>query len=165
MKVPAHKVFEKKVQDTSQPLHVMVLILRIVLGGLMLEAGLNKLISGDFTISGYVSHGSGPFAGWFAHFASVSGVFSPLVMWGEILIGMALIFGIFLRFGAFWGALLMVLYYLPYLPPQNGWISQQIIYLLVFIMLIFSGNGYFLGVDRLVKPLEERSPGLRFILG
>ena len=143
----------------------MFLVLRIVLGGMMLEAGLGKLLSGDFTISGYVSHGSGPFSTWFAHFSAASPTLSPLVIWGEILIGLALIFGIFLRFGSFWGAVMMVLYYLPYLPPENGWISQQIIYLLVFITLMFSGNGYYFGIDRLAMNLVTKWPKLRLILG
>jgi thiosulfate dehydrogenase [quinone] large subunit len=148
-----------------RPLHITFLILRIVLGGAMLEAGLNKLVSGGFSMAGYVSHGSGPFASWFTNLASVSGVLSPLVMWGELLVGVALIFGVLLRFGSFWGAIMMVLYYLPYLPPENGWISQQIIYMLVFIALIFSGSGYFLGIDRLAMNIEKKWPGLRLILG
>jgi thiosulfate dehydrogenase [quinone] large subunit len=144
--------------------HIMFFILRIVLGGMMLEAGLDKAIGG-FSMAGYVSHGSGPFASWFAHMASASAALSPLVMTGEILIGLALIFGILLRFGSFWGAVLMILYYLPYLPPENGWISKQIIYLLVFVTLMFSRSGYFLGIDRFFTGLEEKWPGLRILLG
>lgn len=143
----------------------MFLVLRIVLGGVMLEAGLNKLLSGNFTISGYISHGSGPFASWFTNLASASNALSSLVIWGELLVGVALILGVLLRFGSFWGAIMMVLYYLPYLPPQNGWISQQIIYMLVFITLIFSGSGYFLGIDRLAINMEKKRPRLRLILG
>jgi thiosulfate dehydrogenase [quinone] large subunit len=160
-------ISEPQFQDNFKPrsLHIMFFILRIFLGGVMLEAGLDKLISGNFTISGYVTNGSGPFAGWFTHIASLSSALSPLVIWGEILIGLSLILGIFLRFGAFWGAVVMVLYYLPYLPPENGWISQQIIYMLVFVTLMFSGSGYFLGIDRLVKNLEKKWPVLRLILG
>jgi thiosulfate dehydrogenase [quinone] large subunit len=153
--------------DDFQPrsFHIMVFILRIVLGGVMLEAGLDKAISGGFSMAGYVSHGSGPFAGWFTHLASASAALSPLVITGEILIGLALIFGIFLRFSSFWGAVLMILYYLPYLPPENGWISQQVIYLLVFVTLMFSRSGYFLGIDRFFTSLEEKWPGLRILLG
>jgi len=163
----ADRVSGQQLQNGFQPrsFHIILFILRIVLGGVMLEAGLNKLLSGDFSISGYVSHGSGPFANWFAHFVSASTTLSQLVMWGEILVGVALISGAFLRFGSFWGALMMVLYYLPYLPPENGWVSQQIIYMLIFITLMFSGSGYFLGIDRLAKNLEKKWPGLRWILG
>jgi thiosulfate dehydrogenase [quinone] large subunit len=160
-------VSSQQEQKTFLPmsLHIMITILRIVLGGAMLEAGLDKLISGDFSISGYVSHGSGPFADLFTHLASVSGALSPLVIWGEILIGLSLILGIFLRFGAFFGAILMIMYYLPYLPQENGWVSQQIIYMLVFVTMIFSNNGYFFGIDRLAMKLENKLPGLRLILG
>jgi len=159
------EVLQKRNDFHTRSFHVTFLILRIVLGGAMLEASLDKLIDGSFTISGYVSNGSGPFASWFAHFSSVSGVLSPLVMYGELLVGLSLILGVFLRFGSFWGAVMMVLYYLPYLPPQNGWISQQIIYMLVFITLMFSGSGYFLGIDRLAINLEKKWPGLRLVLG
>lgn len=157
----------QQTQNNFQPrsFHIMFLITRLVLGGVMLEAGLNKLLSGDFSISGYVSHGIGPLASWFAHFASASSTVSPLVIWGEILVGLALISGAFLRFGSFWGAVLTVLYYLPYLPPENGWISQQIIYMLVFITLMFSASGYFLGIDRLAINMETKWPRLRLILG
>jgi thiosulfate dehydrogenase [quinone] large subunit len=143
----------------------MFLVLRIVLGGVMLEAGLNKLLSGNFTISGYVSHGSGPFASWFTNLATASSALSSIVIWGELLVGVALILGVLLRFGSFWGAIMMVLYYLPYLPPQNGWISQQIIYMLVFITIMFSGSGYFLGIDKLAITLEKKWSGLRLLLG
>jgi thiosulfate dehydrogenase [quinone] large subunit len=157
----------QQAEGSFQPksFHIMVLVLRVVLGGLMLEAGLDKLINGGFSIAGYVSNGSGPFASWFANFATMSSTLDPLVIWGEILIGLSLIFGVFLRFGSFWGALLMVLYYLPYLPPENGWISKQIIYMLVFIMMMFSGSGYFFGIDKLAKKLAEKWPVFRFVLG
>jgi thiosulfate dehydrogenase [quinone] large subunit len=160
-------IYRHQTENGFQPksFHITVLIIRVVLGGLMLEAGLDKLISGDFSIAGYVSHGSGPFAGWFVHFSSMSGTLDPLVIWGETLIGLSLIFGVFLRFGSFWGALLMVLYYLPYLPPEDGWISKQIIYMLVFFMLMFSGSGYFFGIDRLAKKIEKKWPFLRVVLG
>lgn len=165
--MPAKIVSGQQLQNNLQPrsFHVMFLVLRIVLGGVMLEAGLNKLLSGNFTISGYISHGSGPFASWFTNLASASNALSSLVIWGELLVGVALILGVLLRFGSFWGAIMMVLYYLPYLPPQNGWISQQIIYMLVFITLIFSGSGYFLGIDRLAINMEKKRPRLRLILG
>ncbi len=161
----ASVVLQKRTDFHTRSFDIVFLILRIVLGGAMLEASLDKIIGGGFSISGYVSNGSGPFASWFAHFSSASGVLSPLVMSGELLIGVALILGVFLRFGSFCGAVMMVLYYLPYLPPENGWISQQIIYMLVFITLMFSGSGYFLGIDRLAINLEKKWPGLKWVLG
>jgi thiosulfate dehydrogenase [quinone] large subunit len=160
-------ISQQQAQEKFQPksFNIMFVILRVLLGAVMLEAGLNKLIGGDFSISGYVSHGSGPFASLFTDFASVSGALSPLVICGEILVGLSLILGVFLRFGASWGAIMMILYYLPYLPPENGWISQQIIYMLVFITLLFSRSGYYFGIDMLAMKLENKWPGLRLILG
>jgi thiosulfate dehydrogenase [quinone] large subunit len=165
--MPAKIISGQQLQNNLQlrSFHIMFLVLRIVLGGVMLEAGLNKLLSGNFTISGYVSHGSGPFASWFTNLATASSALSSIVIWGELLVGVALILGVLLRFGSFWGAIMMVLYYLPYLPPQNGWISQQIIYMLVFITIMFSGSGYFLGIDKLAITLEKKWSGLRLLLG
>ena len=157
----------QQLQEGASPrsLHNILVVLRVVLGALMLEAGLTKLLGGGFSISGYVSHGSGPFAALFADFATASTGLSPVVMWGETLIGLALISGLFLRFASYWGMLMMVLYYLPYLPPTDGWISKQVIYLFVYLTLIYSGSGYYFGLDKFATDLEARHPGLRWILG
>ena len=144
---------------------ITCLIVRLALGGAMLEAGLDKLISGDFSVVGYLEHGSGPFASWFSTLVGEAAALDYLVIWGEILIGTALILGILVRFTSFWGAVMMLLYYLPYLPPSNGWISEQIIYLLVFVMFMFTGIGYYWGLDRLFIRFEEESHPLRFLLG
>ncbi len=92
-------------------------------------------------------------------------IVNSLVIWGEILIGAALVLGILIRFASFWGALMMVFYYIVSLPPASGWITQQTIYGLVFISLMFSGIGYFLGLDTLLRRIEERRHPLRLLLG
>ena len=60
---------------------------------------------------------------------------------------------------------MMLLYYLPYLPPSNGWISEQIIYLLVLIAFMFTGIGHYWGLDRLFIRFEKESHPLRLLLG
>lgn len=148
----------------ARAMSIMFLILRFAFGYMMLHAGLSKLTAGGWTAAGFLSYGSGPFAGLFASMAG-SGVVDGLVIWGEILIGAALILGLFLRFACFLGALMMVLFFLPYLPPEHGWVSQQIVYLLVFVAFMFSGAGYLWGLDSLLKKAEQRYPILRYVLG
>ena len=154
--------FQERFKPTS--FHIAVLILRLVLGAAFLEAGLDKLING-FSAVGYLQHGTGPFAGWFASLASNIGIINGLAIWGEILIGIALILGVLVRFSSFAAALMMLLYYLPYLPPSTGWITQHIIYIFAFVILMLSGSGYFFGLDMLAKQLEQRRHPLRILLG
>jgi thiosulfate dehydrogenase [quinone] large subunit len=147
----------------SKSFHIVFIVLRVLLGGLFLEAGLDKVING-FSAAEYLTNGTGPFAGWFTSMASL-GFINALVISGEILIGITLISGAMIRLASSGGIVMMLLYYLPYLPPANGWISQQIIYILIFITLIFSGSGYFFGIDRYAIGIEKRWPILRFLLG
>ena len=152
----------------TRAFNITFFILRIGLGGLMFEAGLTKLLSGSFVAAGFLENTTGPFAGLYMGIATnttMLAITDVLVPWGELLIGIAIILGIFVRFASFWGIILMILYYTAYLPPENGWISEQIIYLFVFLSFMFSGIGYFLGLDRLAVRLEEQRHPLRIVLG
>jgi thiosulfate dehydrogenase [quinone] large subunit len=147
---------------------VTLLILRIALGGVFLEAGLTKLLSGTFSAAGFLSLSQGPFTSIYigmANNTSLLPVINNLVMWGETLIGIALILGILVRFASFWGIVQMILYYTVSLPPSTGWISQQIIYIVVFVTFMFSGIGYYIGLDKLVVKLEEKRHPLRLLCG
>lgn len=148
--------------------YITLFLARIALGGLMFEAGVSKLLSGTFSAAELLGESSGPFAEFFLSLANnpdLLPIINNLVMWGELLVGVALILGILVRFASFWGALMMLLYYLPSLPPASGWINQQIIYLLLFVLFMFSGAGYFLGLDSLAAKFERTKHPLRIILG
>jgi|WetSurMetagenome_2_1015567.scaffolds.fasta_scaffold127635_3 thiosulfate dehydrogenase (quinone) large subunit len=145
-----------------------LLVLRILLGGLFLLSGLTKLASGTFSAAGLLGKSVGPFTSFYVGLAnntSVLPVINYLVMWGEALIGIALILGLLVRFASFWGIVQMILYYTVTLPTSTGWISQQIIYIAVFLILMFSGIGYYLGLDRFSIKLEESKHPLRLLFG
>jgi hypothetical protein len=59
----------------------------------------------------------------------------------------------------------MILYYTASLPPSTGWISQHIIFIAVFVVFMFSGVGYFMGLDRFICKLETEKNPLRFLVG
>jgi len=152
----------------SKVLVTTFLVLRILLGGLFLEAGLTKLLSGTFSAAGFLGNSVGPFYGFYmglANNTSLLPVINGLVIWGETLIGLALIPGILVRFASFWGIIQMILYYTVILPSSTGWISQEIIYIAVFVTLMFSGIGYYYGLDRLLVKLEENKHTLRLFSG
>ncbi len=138
--------------------HIAFTVLRIVFGFSFLEAGIDKIING-FDAAGYLANGTGPLAGWFASISSYDNFLDPLVIVTEILIGLALTFGALVRTASVGGIVMMILYYLPYLPPSEGWLNEQAIYVFVFAAIFFSGSGYFIGLDRIMVGLElDRNP-------
>ena len=157
-------MFSQKI-NVNKRVYIPILILRFAMGGLMLQSGLTKLLSGKFSAAGYLQNGIGPFADLFSNLTPNIALLNNIVIWSEIAIGIALVFGLFVRLASYGGSLMMILYYLPYLPPTSGWINQQIIYLIVFIVLIFSGVGYFLGLDTLFIGLENNKKRTRWIFG
>lgn len=93
-----------------------------------------------------------------------------------MLIGLALLFGVFVRLAAFGGALMMLLYWLTQfqagitagLPVENGFI---VTYHLVYAIILFGigafGAGRILGVDARLEENEaiRSQPWLRYLLG
>ena len=78
-----------------------ILIMRLSMGWIFFQAGITKLVNPDWTAAGYLTNAipeGNPFAGWFASMAG-SGFVDALVIWGLLLIGIALIFGVTLGLG------------------------------------------------------------------
>jgi len=144
---------------------ILIFMVRLLMGGMMLEEGLNKLIGGTFSASGFLTNSTGPFSGWYAGLVPYTPVLDPIVIWTQILIGIALLLGILVRFVSFFAAIMMIVFYLAYIPSPLGWINYQIIYAVLFTGLLFTGAGYFLGFDRLFYQLEIKKHPWRLLLG
>lgn len=109
----------------------VLLILKLALGILFLWSGTDKALSG-FSASSYLLHSTfGPFTNFFKILAD-NKIVDFLVVFGEIGIGLSLITHIFVKFAAYAGILMMMLFYLSTFPPEHGLINQQIIYALIF---------------------------------
>lgn len=89
-----------------------ILALRLMMGLAFLQAGLDKLLGGEFSAAGYLANvpaaNGSPLAdlfismsqtGWFMGFVNVA------VPWGQLFIGLGLLFGALTRLAAFWGRL------------------------------------------------------------
>lgn len=127
-----------------------LVVLRLLMGILMLWSGMQKLLEG-FSAAGYLLNAtSGPFADLFQALAG-SPVVDFLVVFGELGIGIALIFGVATRLGAVSGAIMMLFFYLSSLPPEHGPINEHIIYITVFLVLGLFGVGRYLGIDRILE--------------
>jgi thiosulfate dehydrogenase [quinone] large subunit len=155
-----------------------VLALRLMMGLAFTHSGVEKLLTG-FDATGYlrfetVSNGS-PAADAFVAMAA-NGPFvafvNVAVPWGELAIGLALVFGVLTRLAAFWGAVTMLLFYLGNWDVAHGFVNADLAYLLVFLAVAAFGAGRIVGLDALVeraeiggRPLLERYPRVTYLLG
>jgi len=156
-----------------------ILALRLMMGIAFFQSGFDKVLSGSFSAGGYLQN-SPPANGspaadlfvamgetpWFVDFVNVA------VPWGEVLIGLGLIVGCLTRLAAFWGAFLMLLFYLGNWEVSHGYINGDFAYMLVFLSVAAFGAGRILGLDQYIEgyevggqPLVERYPWTRYLLG
>src|SRR5690606_29653442 len=133
--------------------------IRIYIGYQWITAGFGKLTGGGFDASGFIqgaianAGGEHPAAqGWWATFLEAvalpnAEMFSFLVMWGEFLVGLALILGLFTNFAALMAITMNFAFLFSGTVSTNG---QMI--LLTFVLLVAGYNAGKFGLDRWVIP-------------
>ena len=156
-----------------------ILALRLMMGLAFITSGLDKLVGGGFSAAGYLanqpSNAGSPLADlfvsmsqtpWFMDFVNIA------VPWGQLFIGLGLLFGVLTRLAAFWGAFMMVMFYFGNWDVTHGYINGDFAYMLVFLSVAAFGAGRIYGLDRYIEqyeidgqPLIERYPLTRYILG
>ncbi len=156
-----------------------VLSLRILMAWVFFQAGLEKLLDPDgWSAATYLENAvvdANPLAELFAGMAG-SPLIDGLVIFGQLAIGIALLLGVLVRFSAFCGALMMIMFWLSALeggplaglPVEHGYVVS---YTLVYAFLLFGlgavGAGRILGLDNAIEEtdLVRRNPWLRYLLG
>ncbi|WP_435195710.1 DoxX family membrane protein [Natronomonas sp. EA1] len=162
-----------------------LVVLRVVMGWTLFQGGVTKLVTyldatpeNDWTAAGFLVHAipeGNPFREAFAAMAG-SPVVDALVMWGLTLTGLGLILGAFVRWNAFWGAVMMLAFWaasltgglMQGLPVAHGWVvDDHVVYAALLFGLGAFGAGRVLGLDAYLEahPIVERVPGLRYLLG
>jgi thiosulfate dehydrogenase [quinone] large subunit len=154
------------------------LILRLYVGWQWLEAGWGKLGSAGWTgdnagaaITGFVQGALDKTGGahpdvqaWYAWFLENlvlpnTAFWAYLVTWGEILVGIALILGVFTGIAAFFGSFMNMNYLLA------GTVSTNpiLLFIAIFLVLAWKTAGWW-GLDRWILPAlgTPWSPGLVF---
>ena len=134
-------------------------LLRVSLGFILLWAFFDKLfglgfatspskswLAGNSPTSGFLLNAvQGPFAEFFKSLAG-SGWVDWIFMLGLLLIGLSLLFGIFMKLAGYSGTVMFLLMWLALLPPENNPIlDEHIIYSLVLILLSSFKAGKYLG--------------------
>ena len=105
--------------------HILLLILRLITGGLLLQAGITKLLNIEGTI------------GFFGAKLGLSPTIFWLVTIGEILAGLGIIFGVYTQIASVGAAIIMIgaIYY------TGGAATSPILLLVGSLILVYMGSG------------------------
>jgi len=137
--------------------------LRMLIGWHFLYEGIAKFLNPYWTSAGYLQASQCPFAGWFLGLAADPGrlgMVDALNKWGLVIIGAALIIGFGARLAAFFGAVLLFLYYIANPPllglenaiPSEGsylFVNKVLIEMAALLVLLAFPTSHLIGLDRL----------------
>lgn len=152
---------------------VTLVLLRLALGWLFLYSGATKVLDPTWSSAGYLK-GAQTLGGVYAVMMSpgVLPVIDAVNAWGQTLLGVSLILGLFVRLSSVLGAVLMLLYYLPVLKfpyvGQHGYlVDEHIIYGLALLYLAAARAGRQFGLEEWCSrlPICARFPQYRRWLG
>jgi len=151
-----------------------VAVLRVVTGYWFLHAGVTKFafISGEsFSAQGWLANApaASPIQGflmwagqtpWLLEFTNV------MIPIGETLIGLGLLVGALVRLASFFGAFLMVFFYLGNAAWSHGLVNGDLMGLLLFVTLGVLGAGRVLGLDSVIEDMDFADNRIaKYILG
>jgi len=155
-----------------------VILLRVVMGWILFQGGITKVLDPEWTAAGFLQFAvpeGNPFMGLWANFAG-SPVIDFLVAWGLTLTGLGLILGALVRWNAFWGAFMMIMFWMAslqggigeFLPLEHGWVvDDHLVYAVLLFGLGALGAGRLLGLDSLIEKSEvvQNNRWLKLLLG
>lgn len=137
-------------------------IIRLYLGYFWLTSGIGK-ITGGFEVNGFLQGAIGKATGdhpavqtWWATFLEQVALpnhelFATLVMWGEVLVGIGLILGLFTNLAALGGITMNFSFLLSGTTSTN----PQMVILTIFLLVAGTNAGRY-GLDRWVMPYVRK---------
>ncbi|GAB3792699.1 DoxX family protein [Virgibacillus kimchii] len=147
----------------------ILVFLRVYIGYQWMVAGYGKIAGGQFDASGYLQGAVAAAGGenptvqaWWGTFLETvalpnAELFTFVVMWGELLVGIALILGIFTNFSALMGITMNFAFLFSGTVSTNA----QMVLITVFIIAAGANAGKY-GLDRWVIPfLKDRVPMIK----
>lgn len=151
----------------------LLTIIRIIIGWHLLYEGIAKLFHPSWSAGPYLLESTWWFSGIFKGMATsqLLPVIDFLNIWGLILIGLALFLGLFTRFAAWSGVLLLLLYYIAH-PPFTGLMEGDVLegdylvvnknliemFLLIYLAIIPSYSMF--GMDAIIRKRKKHNePG------
>jgi uncharacterized membrane protein YphA (DoxX/SURF4 family) len=163
----------------------LLTILLIAIGWHFLFEGMVKLLTPEWSAVSYLKNATGPFKGffgWIAENTILLKIANVVNVYGQIVIGILLIAGLFVRYAGLAGFLLLMMYYFsnpPFSPTSVGYgieghymiIDKNLIEALTLLVLSFLPKSSFFGLQQLLhkgisankqaksEPAEKSSSG------
>ena len=143
---------------------IALVSMRMLIGWHFLYEGIAKLTNPYWTSAGYLQESEGWFSERFIDLAnneSILALVDNLNQWGLMLIGLALLVGTFTRTAAWFGIIVLALYYaaappfpgLEYAMPAEGSyliVNKILIELAALLVIVVFPTAHRVGLDRLV---------------
>jgi len=147
----------------------LLFIIRVAVGWHFLYEGLSKLFDPSWTAYYYLNSSNWIFSGffhWMTESPEIMKTIDLLNIWGLIIIGIALFFGVFTKIAATSGIVLLLMYYLANPPfigmnydiPTEGHyliVNKNMIEMLVLCLFLFSPTEKIIGIDKLWKHIKN----------
>ncbi len=155
--------------ELNQVVLWILTIIRIAIGWHFLYEGISKLAGDGWSSAPFLAGSKWIFAPLFnsmAESAAIVSVVDFLNIWGMILVGLGLIFGILTKWASLGGAIMLFFYFIAYPPvpgytfgvPVEGsylWVNKTLIEFFMLAGFIFISPEYHFGIDRLIKRWKE----------
>ncbi|OAB36060.1 DoxX family protein [Paenibacillus glacialis] len=136
---------------TNKVVALILVFVRFYLGYTWITGGIRKL-TGGFDAGGFLQGAAEKSTGWWATFLENIalpgvGIFNILIPFGETLVGLGLILGVFTTFSALMGLVMNSAFLL------SGSLSTNVqMLLLECLIIVAAANGGRIGLDRWVLP-------------
>lgn len=147
-------------KQVKPPIWLFTLV-RVLIGWHLLYEGVVKLINPHWTAAPFLLESTWIFSGFFKYLASdpaILGVVNFINIWGLLLMGLGLVFGLFTRISALSASVLLFMYFIAQ-PPFTGlmiqsnmngnyiWVSKNLIEIAVLILIARLPQKWFFGMD------------------
>ena len=150
--------------------HYLFTVIRIIVGWHFLYEGIIKLLSPSWSSVSYLLESTWWFSPIFKGIAgnqSWLNIIDFLNIWGLIFIGLGLFLGLFTRFAAWSGAVLLIIYYLarpPFVGLMEGgavegnyvWVNKNLIEISILILLASIPVYWMFGADNMLAGWKEK---------
>ncbi len=140
------------------------MLLRLVIGYHFLFEGIDKLLSPGWSSTEFLLQTNWLFSSFYHYLAdnqSLLSIVNFLNIWGQILIGLSLIIGLYSTTAAIFGAIMIFIYYIAIPPFIESYIfvDKNLLELFAFIIIFLFPTSKIYGMDYLIQKFRNKSNG------
>lgn len=148
----------------TKPQLYLLVLLRVIIGYHFLFEGINKLFSASWSGEVFLAQSNWIFSDLFKFIASSPSLLAVtdfLNVWGQILIGLGLLIGLFSKYAAYAGAFLLLLYYIAYPPFVEGYtfVDRNLLEFFGLLITALFQTSQIIGLDGLMSKIRSGKNG------